>query len=304
MKNENITQLNQLPKATHIGILKILNKELSCAVLKNGTRLINMAAVFNAFELTRRGVKKEDKGVFNIPSFVGAKNFQPYITTDILGVFNITVYIDKNGRKVQGYSPEILTHLCDIYLKSRRDKTLHYSQVNLANLAEIMISSLAKVGITALIDEATGYQDVRPKDALQLILDKYIKKEFSEWTKKFPDQFYIQLFRLKGWNINKENFTKRPGIVGTITNDLVYKRLAPDILLELEKTNPKVGKHRNHNHHQLLTEDIGNKALSNHLFAITNLMRGYDSWAEFYSMINKIFPMKNLENFNMEHSMN
>ena len=59
---------------------------------------------------------------------------------------------------------------------------------------------------------------------------------------------------------------KRPGIVGTYTNDLVYERLAPGILEELEARNPKDDKgHRKGKHHQLLTEDVGHPALAQHL---------------------------------------
>jgi hypothetical protein len=49
------------------------------------------------------------------------------------------------------------------------------------------------------IDEATGHQEVRDRLALQEILDKYLRKEFAKWAKRFPDEFYIEMFKLKGW---------------------------------------------------------------------------------------------------------
>lgn len=36
--------------------------------------------------------------------------------------------------------------------------------------------ALAKVGINALIDEATGYQEARPKDELKQMLGGYVTK--------------------------------------------------------------------------------------------------------------------------------
>lgn len=48
-----------------------------------------------------------------------------------------------------------------------------------------LLSLLAK--IAALVDEATDYQLIRDKEALQAILDKYLLKEYSAWAKRFPD---------------------------------------------------------------------------------------------------------------------
>jgi hypothetical protein len=58
---------------------------------------------------------------------------------------------------------------------------------------------LAHVGIIALVDEATGYQDVRDRLALQAILDAYLRKELAAWAKRFPEEFYRQIFRLRDW---------------------------------------------------------------------------------------------------------
>ena len=64
---------------------------------------------------------------------------------------------------------------------------------------EILAPALARVGIIALIDEATGYQEIRDRQALQQILDKYLLKEYAAWAKRFPDEFYKQIFKLRGW---------------------------------------------------------------------------------------------------------
>jgi hypothetical protein len=48
--------------------------------------------------------------------------------------------------------------------------------------------NLAKIGITALIDEGTGYQEVRPSDELQKKYDQLLvdalRKSREEWVKK------------------------------------------------------------------------------------------------------------------------
>lgn len=87
---------------------------------------------------------------------------------------------------------------------------------------------------------------------------------------------------------------KKPSVVGKYTNDLVYERLAPNILEELQRRNPKNEKgHRLHRHHQWLTEDIGHPALAQHLYAIIGFMRACGTWEDFYRMIQRAFPKKN-----------
>ena len=98
--------------------------------------------------------------------------------------------------------------------------------------------ALAHVGIIALVDEATGYQDVRARNALNEILEQFIADELRRWTKLFPDEFYRQMFRLRGWEWKVQSIKQRPGVVGNYTNDLVYQRLAPGVLDELRRKDP------------------------------------------------------------------
>jgi hypothetical protein len=152
---------------------------------------------------------------------------------------------------------------------------------------------LAHIGIIALVDEATGYQEVRDRLALQAILDKYLAKEFAAWAKRFPDEFYYQMFRLKNWQW-KGMKVNRPSVVGHYTNDIVYQRLAPGILEELQGRNPPDEKgHRRAKHHQWLTIDIGHPALAQHLHAVIALMRASSTWDQFQRSLQRAFPKKN-----------
>src|SRR5215467_8975128 len=105
-------------------------------------------------------------------------------------------------------------------------------QKTIAEKADLIIRTLAHIGIIALIDEATGYQEVRDRQALQEILDKYLRKEFAAWAKCFPEEFYKQIFRLRQWQWRGMK-VNRPQIVAYYTKDLIYARLAPGILTEL-----------------------------------------------------------------------
>jgi hypothetical protein len=56
-----------------------------------------------------------------------------------------------------------------------------------------LLRAFARVGIVALVDEATGFQDIRARDDLHKILEAYIAKELLPWTKRFPNEFYKEI---------------------------------------------------------------------------------------------------------------
>jgi P63C domain len=60
-------------------------------------------------------------------------------------------------------------------------------------------------------DEATGYQDVRARNALEKILEKFISEELRKWVKTFPDDFYKEIFRSEKWPY-KPWLVKHPGV--------------------------------------------------------------------------------------------
>ncbi|MGC3990622.1 MAG: P63C domain-containing protein [Chthoniobacteraceae bacterium] len=118
-------------------------------------------------------------------------------------------------------------------------------------------------------------------------------KEYASWAKRFPDEFYLEMFRLKGWRW--ESLTsKKPPVVGKVTNEVVYQRIAPGILKELQHLNPiQPNGRRKVKHHQWLTTDVGHPALNQHLYAVCALMRANPDWKSFYHMLQITFPKQN-----------
>ena len=276
-------------KATHQGKLVIGDKELNCAVLEDGTRILSSTAVFKAFDRPRRGTARGGPRAANMPSFIDAKNLQPYVQNSFGGGINFSIkYLSKTGAEMQGYKAELLPIICDVYLAARQDNVLTAKQLPLAMASEILVRSLSKIGIIALIDEATGYQEERERDELQKILAAYIRKELLPWTRRFPEEFYQEMFRLKGWEY-KGN--PKPAIVGKLTNTLVYERLPEGILEELQSKNPIDRKihRRRFKHHQYLTESTGIPHLDKHLVSVITLMRACDTWDQFEKMFNRVF---------------
>ncbi len=110
-----------------------------------------------------------------------------------------------------------------------------------------------------------------------------------KWAKRFPDEFYKQLFRLRGWQYSPFS-VKRPVFVGKLTNYLIYEQLPDGVLEELRHKNPKDEKgRRKHRHHQFLTEDIDNPHLEKHLASVTTLMRASTHWRSFERLFIRAF---------------
>lgn len=285
-----------LPSTQLEGVLKINDTELEVAVLSNGKRIISQSSVFKALGRPSRGVRATLDGEIILPAFMDAANLIPYINQDLMEVIKRERYLDNSGSELEGYDASILPLVCDAYLKARQDGALKANQMDTAQKAEILVRSLAKVGIIALVDEATGYQEIRPKDALQAYLDKIISKELSAWAKKFPDEFYENIYKLKNWpwaGMSKNRFS----VVAHYTRDLVYERLGDSILQELEKKTPKqMNGQRKNKMHQWFTDDVGNPMLSLHLHSLIMVQRlaianGY-GWNRFIKMVDQVMPRK------------
>jgi hypothetical protein len=286
------------PRATHEGPVRIGDQEMMAAVLPDGKRVLSQATFLRA--LGRSRSPKAGTGVLTtaeegLPFFLQADRLEPYITPELREATAPITYVSKTGRRMIGYDAELLPMVCEVYLKFRDgyggNVPKRYERIVLA--CDILMRGLARVGIIALIDAATGYEEVRDRLALQAILDKFLRKEFAAWAKRFPDEFYEQIFRLHRWDWRDMSTKKRPVLVGRLTNDIVYERLAPGILEELQSRNPLNDRgRRKTRHHQWLTEDIGHPALAQHLHAVIALMRASTSWRQFMTSLNLAFPKR------------
>ena len=271
-------------KATHEGDLVIGELHLPSAVLEDGTRVLLSKGFLKALGRPWKGSSRTE-----LPNFLGAKNLIPFVDKDLQDGLNSIKYKSLKKGVLQGYKAEILPLVCDVYLRARDGEVLTTSQLKVAKQAEILVRSLSKIGIIALIDEATGYQYERDQEELQRILEKYIRSEFLPWTKRFPDDFYRELFRLRGWSYSPLS-VKRPILVGKLTNKIIYKYLPKGVLEELKKRTPK-GKtgHYIKRLHQSLTTDIGNPHLERHLARVVTRMRISPNWRTFERHFKRAF---------------
>ena len=278
--------------------MKIGEIEIPCYVLSDGRRVIVQGGMLTALEMSQ-GTAGRGAGD-RLAKFIRPKTLKPFVSNSLAGMIMEPIrFRTSTGSIAYGYEATALADLCDAVLEARKQKKtdntvyFNYQLDHIADQCEILARVFMRLGIIALVDEATGYQEVRDRKALEAILDRFLRKELAAWAKRFPDEFYQQIFRLKGWEWNGMS-VKRPGVVGKYTIDLVYERLAPGIVAELEKLNPKNERgNRTHKHHQWLTEDIGHPALAQHLYALIGFMRVCGDWEQFYRMVQRAFPKKN-----------
>lgn len=282
-----------VPTATHKGELRIGELNIPCFVLDDGRRVISGRGMTAAI-----GMKGRGQGIARI---MGHRMLEGLSTRALSVAIQAPIKFIGGSPKVgvpsDGFEATVLQDLCEAILQARDAGLLKTEQeIRYGQFADMLIRAFARVGIIALVDEATGCQGVRPKDALQAYLEMIVRKELAAWAKKFPNEFYENIYKLKGWpwpGMQKNRFS----VVAHYTRDLVYERIAPGLLHELEQKSPRDEKgNRPHKLHQFLTEDIGDPLLAQHLHSLIMFQRlaianGY-GWNRFVKMVDKVLPRR------------
>lgn len=272
--------------------LVIGDLRIPCYVLEDGRRVLVQRGMLTALDM-KQGTAGRGAGD-RLAKFVATKGLKGNVSSELAEVIKSPIRFRVDGGNVAyGYEATVLTDLCDAVLAARREGALHYQQEHIAAQCEILVRGLARVGIISMVDEATGYQEVRDRKALEEILNSYISEELRKWTATFPDDYFKQVFRLKNWKMPSFP-TARPGIMAHYTNDVVYSRLAPGVLAELRQRNPTDGHgRRKHKHFQYLTADHGHPKLKKHLDDVVVLMMASSSWQEFRKLLDRVKPRVN-----------
>lgn len=276
--------------------LRIGNMEIPCYVLEDGTRVLTQAGFLEALgRHPKANVRTEelDEGEGRVPPLLQGRAIRPFISPEVLAKSHPITFHTPQGSRASGYRAELLPSFCEIYLKARDAGVLTKRQEHVAKQAEIVVRALAHVGIIALVDEATGYQEMRAKDALARILEQFIAKEIQPWVSTFPADFYREMFRLRGLDYPHESI-KRPQYFGVLTNNLIYDRLAPGVLEELKRVTPRsMSGRRKYKYFQSLTSNIGYPKLREHLGSVVTIMKLSSDWLSFMSTLDQLHPRYN-----------
>lgn len=274
--------------------LQLGELSIPCYVLEDGTRVFSGRGIQKILGSTATSGKWLEK-------FVNSDEISPYLAVKKTGISSV---LDKLSSPIKFYRPSaggsqsetygyevtLLIDICDAIISS--SETGKFNDESIIKNANIIIRAVAKVGIIALVDEATGYdkEKKRAKDELQKFLTQFLSDEASKWVKTFEDSFFEMIYKMRGWNWNMTN--KRPGVVGQWINNVVYERIAPLTLSTLNDKNPKNEKgYRKDKHHQFFTEDIGKPKLKEYLASVEALGRASNyNWDIFMELLDRAFP--------------
>lgn len=283
---------DDLPKAicgSHDRPLKIGEAIIPCYVLEDETRVLTVAGVTEGLGLARGGSMVA--GMNRLELFANGKIIKPFFPNELTErVHSPIIFLTPTGGKAYGYSAEIIVELCEAILAARQAGVLQKQQLGIAQQCEILTRGLARIGIVSLVDEATGYQQIRAKNALEQILDRWLTKELQPWRKQFPDEYYKRIFELRGWDYDPAS-VKRPGVIGTWTNDFIYERLGPGLREQLQDYAKRDDEGRRKHHlHRFLTAGHGIPELQAHMAGVIALMRAASNWRQLREMLQRAYP--------------
>ncbi|MFN7569898.1 MAG: P63C domain-containing protein [Betaproteobacteria bacterium] len=278
-----------LPTVTHPGKLKIGELEIACYVTSTGQRVLSGRGMQEALRLVdEEAPASGQKPGSRMDRFLGTKSLRPLIYKTHSPDHFAPVRMRYEGHVINGYRAEVLPDICEAMLEARDAGMLDTPrQRTIAKQCEILMRGFARVGIIALIDEATGYQRDRARDALAKILEAYVAKELQPWIKTFDSDYYEQMFRLRGLPYPPEQANYRPSYFGHLTNDIVYRRLAPGVLHAL-KDEARKDERKGTKLHQHLTAGYGRQELLKHLGMVVGLMKISGGWDDFMQKLNRI----------------
>lgn len=268
---DNVETAVEIPHSSFQGKLPIGDLLLDCHVLNDGRR------VFTQGEMVRALTGGTDSS--NLARYLSRN---PLITDDLSGG-PIRFQIPGNPQLALGSEATLLIEICERYLDARAQGLLKSNQAHLARHAEIIVRSCAKVGIIALIDEATGYQKVRAKNALQVKLQAFIADELQDWALMFPEEFWLELARLEGVHYSPRS---RPLRWGKYIMLFVYDAIDGDVGKELRKKNPEPRFLRNH--HQWLKK-FGRDKVHDQIERVITIMKLCNNMDDFREKFARVF---------------
>lgn len=282
MNDEKINNSN-LPKVIASGYLERFNN-IPCYNLDNGQRVFRLTDMTMALRGKAHGKFANYLATSNIRKYI-PQRLQPSQAPDEdrmpLGI----TLAEIDSQEIKTYDAEDFIEICLAFVEANDNNVdLSDAQKEIVKRAKDFIKATAKIGITGLIDEATGYQYLRPRNELALKLNFFLADELRDWEKTFPDELWAQFGRLTNW---KGSLKARPKYWGNLVKEFIYEYLDKDIAGWLFKNKPpkKTGK----KYHQWLHEERGIRKLLEHIYQVIGLAKACDNLDELRYQMAKNF---------------
>lgn len=285
------------------GVLELNNVNIDCYVLEDGTRVLSGREMQRALKMVDEAEEGKQTPGTRLTRYLNQKTLKEFIYRDKDEGHFEPLNCFKGNSKINGYEATILIDICDSFLQARKEIKLSPRQKIIADQCEILVRSFAKVGLIALIDEATGYQYERENKELQLILKTLVSDEILEYQQQFQLSFYKEIFRL--WNIpfTPKNIKRKPQFIGHLTNKYVYQNLPKGIFVlgKLKEHTPKTDSGNfKYRLHQSLTKDKGREALKKVLYSVEALASISQDKRQFEKLMNEKYGQKEIPFVDLE----
>lgn len=256
-------------KAVASGVLNLGGREVDCYVLEDGRRVLSQRGIMAGITGAKGGAKNGNltRLVSRLPEKHRALALGPSIEFVLPG---------DTGIVAIGRDRMFFVQLCDAYAESWVAGELHPKQEAIAKVAMAIIRALAHVGIDALIDEATGYQQHRANDYLRRLFEHSLREEAGKWELQFPESVPRALAPLWGVAyVSGPHPKELHRVYGQIYDMVLGKEVADE--MRARNLDSKAST----NHHQWL-HDSARGLLSDDIRLITFLASQCGSKAEFW----------------------
>ena len=252
--------------------------KIPCYVLEDGTRVLSGRGMQQALNMA----EDSDRTSAKLTRYLNQESLKPFIYNNkTVGHFDPIICYDGDV-KINGYEATVLVDICDAFLEARKHIKLSSRQAIIADQCEILVRAFARVGIIALVDEATGYQNEREHLELQKILSAYISDEVLKWQLTFTDDFYREIYRLWGLPFIPKYIRQKPSFIGKLTRKYIYEELPRGVVERIQEKAEKTEKGNwKYKWHQTLTPEIGREHLKRQIIEVTTLMSVSQSKEQF-----------------------
>ena len=277
--------------------IRIADIEVPCYVLDDGNRVIATKGMLDTLNIARGGAMKG--GMSRLELFVSGKLISPFISNDLLERVRNPIKFRIGPNVAYGYASDTLIDLAEAVILADNAGKLQKQQSGSAHQCRVITSSLTRIGLIALIDEATGYQLRRDSDELQQILTAYLLPEHRPWMQTIPTEFTNEIYRVYGWVRHTNN--RGPRYAGKLIRQLIYERLPKPVLPKLDEINPSNDKYqRKHRHHQFLTDKQGLDHFRSQVITVMTLLRISKNKSDFKRHLEAYFGSQLSLDFNDE----
>jgi hypothetical protein len=250
--------------------IRIADIEVPCYVLDDGRRVITMNGMIGTLGMARGGAMV--KGMNRLELFVSRDRIKPFVSNELHERIRVPIRFRIGRTTAYGFDSDTLIDIAEAVIQADNAGVLQAQQAGIAHQCRAITSSLTRIGLIALIDEATGYQTKRDKDELQQILTAYLLPEHRPWLQTIPDEFTNEIYRVYGWARTSNN--RGPRYAGKLIRNLIYAKLPKPVLPALDEANPSNEKYqRRHRHHQFLTEKQGLDHFRSQIITVMTLLR-------------------------------